>query len=404
MQSRGYKTKGNSYKDRYINNKICPECSGTSVYKDEWNTITSYKCLRRSCKHQWVEDKNRKKEKQKDNYRTKYEQVKIDIEEKKKQEHQAFVNDYLMNVEIDRIEPEHAIKYSLVGYKDNDETVTLAQHASFEEIALIIQQEQEAFENFDVFEEKMIGGMPSNLYIVANAESHLEESKELLYRPAHLNETFIFAGNFIGEEDFSSFMKYLLNLKDKRSCIFLRGANEHNIIEHIEGSRHYIGSQNQIESLFASIEEDLGYELIELPKKAPEIYKLIKDTKDYFENNTHIVVSGGVDLSIPFWRQSDKYHLYKTTDDFIDNYNYTGKTIVFGDRDITLLNENNSHGLWYNRHKSKVGINGNVSAGKKLIALSILENQMNFLSAKNKIARAARLKERYTDLELDDLF
>lgn len=56
-ESRGYKTKGYSYKDRYIHDKMCPECGGTSVYKDEWATRFSYKCMRRSCRHQWFEDK-----------------------------------------------------------------------------------------------------------------------------------------------------------------------------------------------------------------------------------------------------------------------------------------------------------------------------------------------------------
>lgn len=56
-ESRGYKTKGYVYKDRYIHDKMCPECGGTSVYKDEWATRFSYKCMRRSCRHQWFEDK-----------------------------------------------------------------------------------------------------------------------------------------------------------------------------------------------------------------------------------------------------------------------------------------------------------------------------------------------------------
>lgn len=56
-ESRGYKTKGYSYKDRYIHDKMCPECGGTSVYKDEWATRISYKCMRRSCRKNWFEDK-----------------------------------------------------------------------------------------------------------------------------------------------------------------------------------------------------------------------------------------------------------------------------------------------------------------------------------------------------------
>jgi hypothetical protein len=55
-QSRGYKTKGASYKDRYVD-KECPECSNARAYKDEWKTRTKYTCLKRHCRHQWFEKK-----------------------------------------------------------------------------------------------------------------------------------------------------------------------------------------------------------------------------------------------------------------------------------------------------------------------------------------------------------
>lgn len=56
-QSRGHKTKGNSYKDRYIE-KVCPECKNARAYKDEWKTVTKFTCLKRVCRHQWYEKKD----------------------------------------------------------------------------------------------------------------------------------------------------------------------------------------------------------------------------------------------------------------------------------------------------------------------------------------------------------
>ena len=56
-ESRGYKTKGYSYKDRYVKDKPCPECGGLSAYRDEWNTQISYKCMKRSCRYNWFEPK-----------------------------------------------------------------------------------------------------------------------------------------------------------------------------------------------------------------------------------------------------------------------------------------------------------------------------------------------------------
>lgn len=57
MESRGYKTRGRSYKDRYIKDKICEECGGNSIYRDDWGSTVSYKCLKRSCRHNWFEQK-----------------------------------------------------------------------------------------------------------------------------------------------------------------------------------------------------------------------------------------------------------------------------------------------------------------------------------------------------------
>jgi hypothetical protein len=55
-QSRGHKTKGNTYKDRYVEN-TCPECQNPRAYKDEWKTRVKYTCLKRACRHQWYEKK-----------------------------------------------------------------------------------------------------------------------------------------------------------------------------------------------------------------------------------------------------------------------------------------------------------------------------------------------------------
>lgn len=52
-QSRGHKTKGNEYKDRYVNDVCCPECGHNKAYKDTWKTRLAYTCLKRSCRHKW---------------------------------------------------------------------------------------------------------------------------------------------------------------------------------------------------------------------------------------------------------------------------------------------------------------------------------------------------------------
>lgn len=65
-ETRGHKTRGYSYKDRYVKDVPCPECGGMSAYKDTWHTKFSYKCMKRDCKHNWFVDRFPKKETDRD--------------------------------------------------------------------------------------------------------------------------------------------------------------------------------------------------------------------------------------------------------------------------------------------------------------------------------------------------
>lgn len=405
MQSRGYKTKGHKYKDRYVDDKICPECGGNSIYRDEWNTVISYKCIRRSCRYQWFESKNpEKRENIADGEISPYEKLQLDTKEREEQNKRDLINHYLMTVDMNRIDRKDDTQYSLVGYITTEETVVLGKHLKFNEIVLIIEELKDKYQSFNIIEEKMVVPMPTNLFIVANAECHLSETRELFFRPSHLKETYIMAGNFVGPHNFIKYMNFLLAFKQRKAFVFLRGKNEHNVLEYIHQTYCYIGDVSLAINLIQSIEDELGYSLKELPNKEPHIYDLIQSSTDYFENDTHIVVSGGVDLTIPFWKQSDKQHLYCTTNNFLDKSNYTGKIIVFGDATIDSLNNETNYGVWKNTKENKIGINGDVSGGNKLFALSILNGQTNYLTARNKRARFERLLNHYTFEEIEEIF
>ena len=54
------KNKNQSTKDKYVYIE-CPECGYNRAYKDEWKTLTSYKCMKHSCKHNWFIHKDRLK-------------------------------------------------------------------------------------------------------------------------------------------------------------------------------------------------------------------------------------------------------------------------------------------------------------------------------------------------------
>jgi hypothetical protein len=54
-QSRGHKTKGASYKERYVNDVVCPNpiCGHNKAYKDTWTTRIVYTCMKRDCRTKW---------------------------------------------------------------------------------------------------------------------------------------------------------------------------------------------------------------------------------------------------------------------------------------------------------------------------------------------------------------
>jgi hypothetical protein len=80
-QSRGHKTKGNSYKDRYVETE-CPECGHGRAYKDTWKTRYAYTCLKRTCRHKWYieipqEEKDRLREEREEKSRMQEEKEQV---------------------------------------------------------------------------------------------------------------------------------------------------------------------------------------------------------------------------------------------------------------------------------------------------------------------------------------
>lgn len=280
--------------------------------------------------------------------------------------------------------------YSVVGYQDNGFQENIISHVSFLEALESVQSQGSRYKQFNIIEERSIPAIPNNLFVVSDTNCLYEETKELFYRPAKLNETFVFLGNYIGKRGFLRYMKYLTNLKKKRPCVFVRGRNEHNILEYIHGTERYIGSNHDVFPLIHGIEKELGYSLKDLPDKKFDYYKIIETSIDYFENDRYIFTSGGVDLTIPYWKQSSQESLYTTTDDFLRLRNITGKKIVFGDRPTEQLAGEHIYGLWMNKAQDKIGINGNATQHGKLLGFSVLNNDINYFTVRSKAGREER--------------
>lgn len=52
--------KNKSTKHKYVEIE-CPECGYMKAYKDDCKTLTSYKCMKHSCRHNWFIHKRQTK-------------------------------------------------------------------------------------------------------------------------------------------------------------------------------------------------------------------------------------------------------------------------------------------------------------------------------------------------------
>lgn len=277
--------------------------------------------------------------------------------------------------------------FSVVGYRKGT-TYILAENASFDDALEIFEKRGEQFETMNIVEEKIVESVPKNLLVVANAEGMLEETRELLDRPLKLGETFVFLGNYTaGGPGFYTYMNYLSELRRKRKCIFVKGRNEHNLLECIHGTKRYIGDADEVATLLDSIECELSFKLKDMPRKFPAMYALLSDAVDFFENDAYIFVSGGLDLTIPYWKESGRKHFFTTTEDFLLEKNETGKKIVFGDIPVTELTVTQRLKPWLNHSMDKLGINGGCRQGGKLYGFVLLDEEESFLGIRSKKGR-----------------
>ena len=284
--------------------------------------------------------------------------------------------------------------YSVIGYRRNVPYV-LAENTTFEEALSVFEKRAEQFENVNIVEEYSIPSAPKNLLVIANAECSLQETKELVDRPLKLKETFLFLGNYLdGSSDFYLYLSFLANLRKKRKCIFVKGINEHNILERINGTENYIGDKEEALKLVQNLERSLTFHLSDFPRKFPEIYSILEDSLEYFENDEFIFVPGGLNLSIEYWKQSSREELCLTTEDFLLEENETGKKIVFGNIPVSELRSNGDLKPWINNHRNKIGINGGCKQGGKLYGLSLIDNDISFISVRSKRGRSIRNRNR----------
>lgn len=284
--------------------------------------------------------------------------------------------------------------YSVIGTKGEKEYL-LAENQSFEEALLVIERKDDCYDTLNISEEYMLENKPVNFVVVSNTKMMIEETKLLLDRQISFKEQFIFLGNFIDEgPGFYEYMTYLVKLSKRRDCIFIKGKNEYNLMQYINKTEHYISPLKEVSDLIASIEKELHFPVYSMKTKFPEFYDILFNSLDFYENDNYIFTSGGVDLEIERWKQSQPEELFETTESFILEKNETNKTIVFGGYPVSFLNRSPIVKPWFNKTRDKIGINGDCKAGGKLLGLFIHDNVQSFMGIRNIETKQLNSKRR----------
>lgn len=271
-------------------------------------------------------------------------------------------------------------KYSVIGVENNFQRV-IQEGLSFESALEVASDANEFFDKVSISLDHELKNPSKNILVFSDCQMMLGEVKSLLKdRPKDVNEQKVFLGNFItGDSKFSQFMDYLIKLKSNgEDIVLVRGRNEHNLLQAIDGTHSYIGTEKEVDNLLSGVEKQLKFPLEDMKSKKPEYYELIKNTHKYYENDKHIFVSGGLDLR-GSWRKTPVEQLYNTTQEFIRSENNTGKIIVFGSEPVVVLNRASLIKPWFNPEADKIGINGNVRHDGRLIGLVISGEQRNFI-------------------------
>lgn len=277
--------------------------------------------------------------------------------------------------------------YTVTGTQ-NDEEYVVGRDLSFEAAIALIKEKNGIYEHLAISEERQLKNMPTRFVIVADCNMMLKELKALLAIPKEPTQQVVFLGNYIANgEGFYAFMSYLVELTKKRDCVFVKGRNEHNLLEYIHQTDAYIGDLKEVAAMVRKIESDLSFPLYSLPEKFPEFYAILNESVNFYENDRYIFVSGGLDLTTEYWKHTADDLLLETTETFLLTPNETGKKVVFGNQSVRYLNKTTLVRPWFNVKRDKIGINGDCKNKGKLLGMFIYEESIYYLGIRNMAER-----------------
>jgi serine/threonine protein phosphatase 1 len=173
--------------------------------------------------------------------------------------------------------------------------------------------------------------MKNKIFAIGDIHGKVGKLKRLINRlPLSENDLLVFLGDYVdrGENSFEV-IEYLIELRDKRKCVFIKGNHEVMLKNFLSGKETYLYLYNGGLATIRSYEKN-GYDIHgnkDIPKSHNEFFKTLKP---YYKTDNYIFVHAGMLPGIPMIFQTNNDLMWSR--DFYYRYaiDYKGpKVVVF---------------------------------------------------------------------------
>lgn len=173
------------------------------------------------------------------------------------------------------------------------------------------------------------------LYAIGDVHGQFFKLEKLIERlNIKDNDILVFLGDYIdrGRRSFEV-IDFLIKLKDKHNCVFLKGNHEDMFMDYLSGINENMFVVNGGRKTISSYEEN-GYNINEftpylervVPQKHIEFFRRLKN---YYETDEFIFVHAGIHPTTEMKRQPDEYLFWDRAFSYSQT-KYSGKVVVFG--------------------------------------------------------------------------
>ncbi|MFS0788046.1 metallophosphoesterase family protein [Shouchella sp. 1P09AA] len=213
-----------------------------------------------------------------------------------------------------------------------------------------------------------------NVFVVGDIHGCYDELIELLQHWDKKKDQLIFLGDYIDRgKDSRKVVELVQRLVNEQWAIALKGNHEDMFINWLNEwqTERFIrnGGKETIHSFLGTSDEI--DERRAIAETFPQIIHFLKQLPLYYEWGNYLFVHAGINPERAEWKENTSHDFLWIRDEFHQQANPTNKTIIFGHTPVQMLHSEPHATPWYSECETKIGMDGGLVFGGKLLALRI---------------------------------